>query len=254
LGVLAIVGRGLPPRFRALLLALAVIDDLIAILIIAVFFTAHLAIVPLLVAVPVVAAFGWLSRPTLVGKHKWLTAVLVALGLVAWGLVYNSGVHPTVAGVALGLVMADPSAGRSRHALEPWSNVVILPLFALVAALVPVPTSSVTELSPAFWAVLVALPLGKLVGVSAGALVASRLVRESPGARMPVGDVIAVAGLAGIGFTVSLLMNDLAFATSPELADQVTLSVLLASVIAALVGGALTSARGRHYLRASRQA
>jgi len=253
LGVLAIVGRGLPPRFRALLLALAVIDDLIAILIIAIFFTAHLAVIPLLIAVPVVAAFAWLSRPAMVGKHRWLIVILVLLALVTWVLVYRSGVHPTVAGVALGLVMADPSAGRSRHALEPWSNVLVLPLFALVAALVPVPTASVAELSPAFWAVLVALPLGKLVGVSAGAFLASRLTRETPEARMPLGDVVAVAGLAGIGFTVSLLMNDLAFAETPDVSNQVTLAVVLASLVAAVIGGVLTSVRGRHYLRVAAQ-
>ena len=251
LGVLAIVGRGLPPRFRALLLALAVIDDLIAILIIAIFFTAHLAVIPLLLAVPVVAAFAWVSRPALVGKHTWLIPVLVVLGLVTWALVYKSGVHPTIAGVALGLVMADPAAGRTRHALEPWSNLLVLPLFALVASLVPVPTSSVADLSPAFWAVLIALPVGKLIGVTLGALVAANFTREPRETRMPVGDVIAVAGLAGIGFTVSLLMNDLAFAEHGDTANQITLAVLLASVVAALIGGTLTAQRSRRYRRTS---
>lgn len=251
LGVLAIVGRGLPPRFRALLLALAVIDDLIAILIIAIFFTAHLAVIPLLLAIPVVAAFAWLSRPALIGRHKWLIAVLVLLGLVTWVLVYQSGVHPTIAGVALGLVMADPAAGRTRHAVEPWSNLLVLPLFALVAALVPVPTSSVADLSPAFWAVLIALPVGKLIGVTLGALVAANFTREPRETQMPLGDVIAVAGLAGIGFTVSLLMNDLAFAAHEDIANQITLAVLLASVIAALIGGSLTAQRSRHYRRTS---
>lgn len=240
LGVLAIVGKSLPAKFRALLLALAVIDDLIAILIIAAFFTKDLQPLPLLLAVPVVLLFGWLSHRR--KRTRWLVPALVLLGVLAWALVYLSGIHPTIAGVALGLVMADAAARRTRHAIEPWSNAIILPLFALVAALVPIPTAKLTELSPAFWAVIVALPVGKLVGITAGALIAMSL---SKAGRMPVGDVIAVAGLGGIGFTVSLLMNELAF--EGAVADEVTLAVLIASVIAAIVGGTLTAVRNRHY-------
>lgn len=248
LGVLAIVGKGLPPRFRALLLALAVIDDLIAILIIAAFFTSGLAPIPLLVAIAVVALFGWLSRRA--ARSRWIVGALIMLGIAAWVLVYLSGIHPTIAGVALGLVMADGPATRTRHAIEPWSNAVILPLFALVAALVPIPSASVGELSPAFWAVIVALPVGKLLGITAGALIAGAVAGRTGGPRMPVGDLIAIAGLGGIGFTVSLLMNELAFETQPDVANEVTLAVLLASVAAAVIGGGLTAFRSRSYRRA----
>lgn len=249
LGVLAIVGKSLPPTFRALLLALAVIDDLIAIIIIAAFFTKDLLPLPLLVAIPVILLFGWLSYRT-ARRRRLLLAALILLGLVAWWLVYLSGIHPTIAGVALGLVMADGVAARTRHAIEPWSNVVILPLFALVAALVPIPTASVSELSPAFWGVLVALPVGKAVGITAGALIAMSLAGRGKGTpRMPLGDVIAVAGLGGIGFTVSLLMNELAFEAQPAVANEVTLAVLLASVIAAIIGGTLAYLRNRAYAR-----
>lgn len=251
LGVLAIVGKSLPATFRALLLAIAVIDDLIAIIIIAAFFTTDLRPLPLLIAIPVVLLFGWLSYRT--GRHRrLLTAALVTLGITAWWLVYLSGIHPTIAGVALGLVMAGGLAGRTRHAIEPWSNVVILPLFALVAALVPIPTASIAELSPAFWGVLIALPVGKMIGITAGAVIAMWLVgrgRSTP--RLPLGDVIAVAGLGGIGFTVSLLMNELAFENDVAIANEVTLAVLVASVIAAIVGGILTSLRSRAYARQS---
>ena len=247
LGVLAIVGRGLPPKFRALLLALAVIDDLIAIIIIAAFFTTSLAPLPLLLAVPVVLLFGWLSYRAARRARWWL---IVALGLIAWYLVYLSGVHPTIAGVALGLVMADGSARRTRHAIEPWSNVVILPLFALVAALVPLPQAELSELSPAFWAVIIALPVGKIIGITAGALIAMGLAgRSGTSSRLPLGDIVAIAGLGGIGFTVSLLMNELAFEAHPEVADEVTLAVLIASTIAAIVGGTMAAIRGRHYRR-----
>lgn len=237
LGVLAIVGRNLPPRFRALLLALAVIDDLIAIIIIAAFFTKDLQPLPLLIAVPVILLFGLASHRM---RGPLLIPVLLVLGVAAWWLVFQSGIHPTIAGVALGLIMADAPATRTRHALEPWSNLLVLPLFALVAALVPLPSAGIGSLSPAFWAIIVALPIGKLVGITAGALIAR--------ASLPLPDILALAGLGGIGFTVSLLMNELAFGEG-KVADEVTLAVLLASLIAAVIGGTLAAVRSRHYAR-----
>lgn len=246
LGVLAIVGRGLPPTFRALLLAIAVIDDLIAILIIAIFFTDDLQPIPLLVAVPVVLFFGWLSYRVRGRQRGWVIAALIVLGLTAWVLVLHSGIHPTIAGVALGLIMSGGVAGRTRHAIEPWSNVIILPLFAIVAALVPIPTANLSALSPAFWGVLVALPVGKIVGITAGAVIAATLAdRRTRTGQLPIPDVIAVAALGGIGFTVSLLMNELAFEPQPEVADEVTLAVIAGSVISAIIGGVLTALRAR---------
>ncbi|MES2094736.1 MAG: Na+/H+ antiporter NhaA [Actinomycetota bacterium] len=244
LGALALVGRSLPARIRALLLALAVIDDLIAILIIAFFFTSDLRPLPLLAAVPVILVFGWLSRRV---RSAPIVATLIVLGMAAWVLVYLSGIHATIAGVALGLIMAGRSAGRTRHALEPWSNGIILPVFAFVAALVVLPSVGIGELSPVFWAIIVALPIGKLVGITGGALVANRLVSRRQ--RIPLGDVLAVAGLGGIGFTVSLLMNELAYAKQEEVAVEGTLAVLVASVLAAVVGVILTAIRARHYRR-----
>jgi NhaA family Na+:H+ antiporter len=242
LGALALVGRALPSRIRALLLALAVIDDLIAILIIAFFFTDDLLPLPLIAAVPVILVFGWLSRRV---RSAPIVAILIVLGIAAWVLVYLSGIHATIAGVALGLVMAGTSAARTRHALEPWSNGIILPVFAFVASLVVLPTVGIGELSPVFWAILVALPIGKLVGITAGALVANRLA--SARHRVPFGDITAVAGLGGIGFTVSLLMNELAYAKQPDVVVEGTLAVLIASVFAAVLGVILTAIRARHY-------
>jgi NhaA family Na+:H+ antiporter len=246
LGVLAIAGRRLPARIRALLLALAVLDDLIAIIIIAAFFTTALQPLPLLLAVPVVGAFGLLSSRA---RGRWLIPVLIAVGILTWVLVLLSGIHPTIAGVALGLALSSRVAGRVRLAVEPWSNVIVLPLFALVAALVPVPTGPPSDLSPAFWAVLVALPVGKVVGITLAGLVAIRLLSRD---RMPVGDLLVVAVLGGIGFTVSLLMNELAFHDQPGVQDEVTLAVLLGSVVAALAGGTLAALRGARYARLSR--
>jgi NhaA family Na+:H+ antiporter len=251
LGVLALAGRGLPSRVRALLLALAVIDDLIAILLIALFFTKGFAPLPLLAAIPVLAAFAFLSSRvrTRRGSRRrapFLTAVLIVLGVGVWVLVHLSGIHATIAGVALGLVMAPTAAGRTRHALEPWSNAVILPLFAFTASLVAIPAVGLAGLSPVFWAILIALPVGKLIGILLGALAATRLLpRADRAAAAPLGDVLVVASLGGIGFTVSLLMNDLAYGGRAAITSQGTLAVLAGSLIAAIIGATITSARAR---------
>jgi NhaA family Na+:H+ antiporter len=253
LGVLALAGRGLPPRIRALLLGVAVIDDLIAILIIAVFFTTELQPVPMLLAVPLVFAFGWLSRRVRRRGSAPLIVLLVVIAIAVWLLVHLSGIHATVAGVALGLSMGNHSAGVARHTLEPWSNGIILPLFAFVAALVTLPGVGLDGLSPVFWAILVALPVGKLIGITGGALIARQLApRSTRGANLPMGDILMVAALGGVGFTVSLLMNELAFRRVPELAVEGTLAVLSASLIASILGVGFTVARSRHYRRTVR--
>lgn len=252
LGLLAILGRGLPSRIRALLLALAVIDDLIAILLIAFFFTRDLSPLPLIAAVPCVLLFGWLSyrvRRTR-SRRGIIIAAMIVLGIATWVLVYQSGIHATIAGVALGLIMAGDPAGATRHAIEPWSNGIILPLFAFTASLVLIPSVGVSGLSSVFWGILVALPVGKLIGISAGAAVASRLLPKGERrAALPPADVLVVAGLGGIGFTVSLLMNELAYRDAPEIASEGTLAVLAGSLVAILAGGAITSLRARHVRR-----
>ena len=246
LGVLALVGRGLPSRVRALLLALAVIDDLIAILLIAIFFTKSLHLVPLLIAVPVVALFGFLSSRLRGRAAPWIVAALIVLGIIAWVLVHLSGIHSTIAGVALGLAMASAPASRTRTALEPWSNGIILPLFAFSSSLVLIPAVGASELSPVFWGIAVALPLGKLLGISAGAWIASRFIPKTERrAAVPLGDVIVVATLGGIGFTVSLLMNELAFPGQATVAAEGTLAVLCGSVAAAIIGAIVTAVRAR---------
>lgn len=247
LGVLAVVGRGLPRRVRALLLALAVIDDLIAIVIIGMFFTTDLQPLPLLVAACTVLLFGWLGyRPRGFRRGVIVVPTLIILGLASWLLVALSGVHPTIAGVALGLILAPKAAAKVRRILEPVSNVVVLPLFAFVAALVVMPSVGVAGLSPAFWAILIALPIGKLVGITAGGMLASRLaVRRQD--QVPFLDLLVVAALGGIGFTVSLLMNELAFGDRPELAVEGTLAVLSASSIAAILGTVIAATRAAHY-------
>jgi len=239
LGVLALVGRGLPSRVRALLLALAVIDDLIAIVIIAFFFTDDLNPLALIAAVPVILLFGWLSYRA---NGPARIAAMVALALIAWWLVALSGIHPTIAGVSLGLILASRVGTKTRHAIEPWSNAIILPLFAFVATLVVIPDAG--GLGIVFWAIVIALPVGKIVGITGGALIANAL---NPGDKTPIGDLLTIAALGGVGFTVSLLMNELAFEGNPSAITDGTLGVLVGSVIAVVVGGTFAAARSRWY-------
>ncbi len=245
LGVLALVGRALPPRVRALLLALAVIDDLIAILIIAFVFPGELRPLALLAAVPLVLLFGWLSYRLRGRRLLGVAMVLLAIG--TWVLVAISGVHPTIAGVALGLIYSSVAGEKVRYAIEPWSNTIVLPLFAFVATLVVIPDLSATPLGPVFWAILLALPVGKIIGILGGALIAGALDRREGSYRVPVGDLLVVAALGGIGFTVSLLMNELAFADDGAISTEGTLGVLAASLVAAAVGGTIGALRSRWY-------
>jgi len=257
LGVLAVFGTWIPTRVRVFLLALAVLDDLIAILIIAFFFTSDADLASLGFASMAIALFGAVSQ-LMKPRSAWILArrpqwpvnvVLVALAVLSWYFVYRSGVHATIAGVALGLVMARRPGGRAAHALEPWSNGVILPLFALTAAMVPVPHVSPSALDPAFWGILVGLPAGKLIGIIVAGGLGSRVARPRSGTPLTLGDLVAVGALGGIGFTVSLLMNELAFAGLPGVADQGTLAVLLGSGAAIVLSGVFVSLRSRQYRR-----
>lgn len=257
LGVLAVFGTWIPTRVRVFLLALAVLDDLIAILIIAFFFTTDADLAALGFAGIAIALFGAVSRVMkprsnwiLSRRSQWpINLVLISLGVVAWYFVYQSGVHATIAGVALGLVMARRPGGRAVHALEPWSNGIILPLFAFTAAMVPVPQVSPSELSPAFWGILIALPVGKIIGITLAGGLGGVIARRSSGTPVTFGDMVAVGALGGIGFTVSLLMNELAFAGLPEIADEGTLAVLLGSGVAIVLSGVFVSIRSRQYRR-----
>lgn len=255
LGVLAVFGRWIPTRVRVFLLALAVLDDLIAILIIAFFFTTDADLASLGLAGGAIAAFGAVSR-IMKPRSAWILSrraqwpiilILVALGVLAWYFVYRSGVHATIAGVALGLAMARRPGGRAAHSLEPYSNAIILPLFAFSAAMVAIPQVRPSELDPAFWGIVVGLPVGKIIGImfagGLGALIAKR------GAHTPLtlSDLAIVGALGGIGFTVSLLMNELAFVGIPEVANEGTLAVLLGSGAAMVLSAVFVTLRSRQY-------
>jgi Na+:H+ antiporter, NhaA family len=248
LGVLAVFGRGLPSGIRVFLLALAILDDIVGIVLIAVLFATDLNLGMLLAGVLCAVAFAVVSRLS-VGRGGMVVVaiVLVLLALATWAFILSSGVHATIAGVLLGLGMSQQLAVRTLHALDPWIKGLVLPLFAFSAALVAIPAVEAGSLSPAFWGVLVALPVGKLVGISGSAWLGQRLVRG--GARMPFADLLAVGALGGIGFTVSLLLAALAFAGDPLVRDEAILGVLAGSAIALVLSGLLVSWRARHYRR-----
>jgi NhaA family Na+:H+ antiporter len=249
LGILAVFGKGLPTQLRIFLLALAVLDDLVAILIIAIFFTHQVSMVSLGLSVAAVVLFGLLSRYVKKGR-PWLMWGMTGVAIVAWYFMAESGVHPTIAGVALGTVMARRPAAATAHALIPLSNGVCLPLFAFSAALVAFPAVGVDRLSPAFWGILVGLPVGKFVGITVAGWLISLLARRRTASSLSLANIMTIGILGGIGFTVSLLMNELAFSRTPGVAGEGTLAVLLGSGISIVAAAVVVAARARHYRRA----
>ena len=249
LGLIALVGRGLPGRIRVFLLALAVLDDLIAILIIAVFFSSSIDLLALGMAVVAIYLFRFIGCQGRIKNTGIRIALLVIVAIFAWYFTVLSGVHATIAGVALGLVLNPRLAQQAAHALQPVTNAVILPLFAFASALVLIPAVSPTELSPAFWGIAVGLPVGKIIGIMiAGSIVALIAKRGEATETLIRGwDLLTVAAVAGIGFTVSLLMNELAFEGNDAIRDEGVLAVLVGSAVAIAVGGSLVSWRSRHY-------
>jgi len=253
LGVLAVFGKGLPPAIRVFLLALAILDDIVGILFIAVLFTTDLDLVALVIAAVLVVVFGILSR-MLGGRHSTLVAVLLVLVAIAtWVFVLRSGVHATIAGVALGLAMRQQPALRVRHVLEPWVNGLVLPVFALSAAMVVIPAVGFAELQPVFWAILIGLPVGKLIGIAGAGWLAQRVMRVPADHRLHLADLLAAGALGGIGFTVSLLLSELAFAGQPTLRDEAVLGVLAGSAVSLVLAGVLVSLRARHHRRVARE-
>jgi NhaA family Na+:H+ antiporter len=249
LGVLAVFGRGLPSSIRVFLLALAVLDDLIAIVIIAVVFAHGTDVTALGGAVVVLALFAALARLLRPGqrRHGWVVAAMVVVGAVEWWLVFHSGVHATIAGVALGLVLPRRPGHTLHERLEPVSNGVVLPVFAFVSAAVVVPAVGIGQLSPTFWAVVIALPVGKVIGITLFGTVAGRLFAHRSSSRLSFGSVVTVGVLGGIGFTVSLLMNELAFAGDADVVDEGVLAVLVGSGIAMVASAVVVSLRARAY-------
>ncbi|WP_456293835.1 Na+/H+ antiporter NhaA [Streptomyces goshikiensis] len=252
LAVLAVIGTSLPSALRAFLLTLAVVDDLFAIMIIAVFFTSEIDFLALGGALLGLVLFWFLLRK---GVHGWY--VYVPLALVIWGLMYNSGVHATIAGVAMGLMLRCSRKEGERqspgehieHLVRPFSAGIAVPLFALFSAGVSLSDKSIAQVftRPETLGVLLGLVIGKAVGIFGGTWLAARFTKAELNEDLAWPDVLAVASLAGIGFTVSLLIGELAFTDDATLTDEVKAAVLIGSLIAAIIASVLLKLRDRKY-------
>ncbi|GAA1942640.1 Na+/H+ antiporter NhaA [Amycolatopsis minnesotensis] len=257
LGVLALTASNLPSSARVFLLSLAVVDDLGAIIVIAVLFTASFDLVAAGVALLALALYAWLQHKRV--RSPWL---YVPLALITWVAVHSAGIHATIAGVALGLLTrVRPDEGeeeapalRLEHRLQPWSAAVAVPLFALFAAGIEINADSLTAVFTTALplAVLIGLVGGKIVGIVGASVLAVKLkVAERPrglGRR----DLAALGMLGGVGFTVSLLIADLAL--DGEASELAKAAVLLASAIASLVAAGLLLRRSKAHAKADADA
>lgn len=267
--VLALVGSHLPSPLRIFLLTLAVVDDLIAIAIIAVFYTYELNLFALAVAVLVIAVYGFLAQRYQQFFHlkpaaAWL--ILLPIGFIAWAFLHASGIHATIAGVALAFTIPvrpprrdSPTERREsglaevfEHRFRPLSTGIAVPVFAFFAAGVAVGgwdgiTRAATD--PVTIGVVSGLVLGKPIGI----LLATRLVTAATRARLDPAlkwvDIAGVGVLAGIGFTVSLLIAELSFGVDNPHNDDAKIAIMLASVIAATIASIILMVRNRHYRR-----
>ncbi|MFC6161438.1 Na+/H+ antiporter NhaA [Kribbella jiaozuonensis] len=252
LAVLAIVGSSLPSALRAFLLTLAVVDDFGAILVIAVFFSHGFHLLSLLAAVVLIALWYFLQR-----RRVRTPFLYIPIALATWWFMHESGIHATIAGVALGLVtrvVADPGeehapAERIEHRLRPWSAGVAVPVFALFAAGVTLSGTAVRQMltDPVAIGVVAGLLVGKSVGVFGGSWLTARFTRAELNSDLAWRDVAAVSVLAGIGFTVALLIAQLAFGSDAAQVERAKAAVLVASVLAALIAALLLARRNRAY-------
>lgn len=270
LGVLALLGPRCPDQLRVFLLALAIVDDIGAVLAIALFYTDEVDLLALLVAVALLAvllALRWV--------RFWRTPFYAVVGILCWVAVLRSGVHPSVVGVALGLLvnayaprrtemveavrigknfLLDPTPERARtaravavaavspnerlqQAIQPWSSYVIVPLFVLANAGVVLSseTLSAAATSMLTWGIVLGLVVGKPIGVAAATWIALRTGLGRVPDTLHWGQLMGGAALSGIGFTVALFVTELAL-TDELLVAEAKIGILTGSVLAALSG------------------
>jgi Na+:H+ antiporter, NhaA family len=269
IAILALLGSSLPTALRTFLLTLAIVDDLIAITIIAVFYTSDLRLWMLALALVPMAAFWWLAnrREAWFKKHYWTAWVLLLpLALLTWVLFLNSGVHATIAGVVLAFLV--PTRGISEygkqhslshtleHRLRPFSSAVAVPVFAFFSAGVAV--GGITGLLEAWQStvalgIIAGLVLGKIVGIVGVSFLLTKFTRATLDPTLKWVDMIGMAAVAGIGFTVSLLVSELSFTSGDPMYDWAKVGVLTASLLAAVVGALILIPRNRMYARQDRE-
>jgi NhaA family Na+:H+ antiporter len=254
LAVLALVGAALPSALRTFLLTLAVVDDLLAITIIAVFYTAELHVLPLALAALPLALFAVLVQRRV--RSAWL---LLPLAVATWVLVHESGVHATVAGVLLGFAVpvvrasSGPGPGLAEHLehrFRPLSAGIAVPVFAFFASGVSLADAGglgASLVEPITAGIVAALVVGKTVGVFGATWLVQRFTRAQLAPELGWWDVLGLSLLGGIGFTVSLLIGELAFGVGSDQFDLVKIGVLVGSGTAALLAAVILRIRNRHY-------
>jgi NhaA family Na+:H+ antiporter len=252
LAVLAVVGRNLPAQLRAFLLTLAVVDDLGAITVIALFYSDKTQVGWLALAIGLLALYAYLQHRRV--RSPW---IYIPLALTTWAVMHESGIHATVAGVALGLltrVRPDPGedaspAERLEHAVRPWSAAIAVPIFAFFSAGVTVVGTDLAAVvrDPAAQGIVLGLVVGKFIGVFFTTYLVVRFTRARLSSALAWSDIAGVAAVAGVGFTVSLLIAELAFDTDATQLAHAKLGILSASVIAALLASVLLLRRNRVY-------
>lgn len=271
--VLAIIGSHLPSPLRIFLLTLAVVDDLIAILIIAIFYTDEIEIVPLLLFLIPVAIYAFLAQKYrhFFGTNKWASwLILLPLGFVAWAFLHASGIHATIAGVVLGFTVPVIISRQGRekgakhglaedleHHLRPISSGFAVPVFAFFSAGVAIGgaegfMSALTD------TVTIGVVAGLVFGKPIGILITTWLMSKFTNAELDKSikwiDLIGVGLLAGIGFTVSLLVAELSFGLESPHNDHAKVAILSASLLAAILAAILLGSRNRHYKRVEAEA
>ncbi|MFI5506980.1 Na+/H+ antiporter NhaA [Mycobacterium sp. NPDC051804] len=249
--VLAVLSTHLPSALRTFLLTLAVVDDLLAITVIAFFYTDHLSLWALALALVPGGLFALAVQQGV--RHWW---VLVPLAVATWALVHSSGVHATVAGVLLGFTV--PVLGRHasaedfEHRMRPVSAGVAVPVFAFFAAGVTVGGWSgfgAAVAHPVTFGVIAGLVIGKPLGVLGTSFLLAKFTRANLDDDLAWRDVFGVSLLAGIGFTVSLLIGELAFGYGTPAGDDVKIGVLVGSVVAGALASAVLLSRNAAYRR-----
>lgn len=281
IGVLALFGPRCPDQLRLFLLTLAVVDDLGAITVMAVAYTSHASWVALGIAVVLVGVLGWLRW-----MREWRLWPYVVVGLALWAAVHASGVHATLAGVALGLLVpafparaddvaavpayarrlalettaeqqhltelaaraAVPASDRLQRVLHPWSAFVVVPVFGLANAGVHVDgaTLRAAATSPLTVGIAVALVAGNAVGIFGAASIALRTGLGQLPGRVRYSHLLGGAMLAGIGFTIALFVTALAF-DDPVLRDQAKIGILAGSLVAAVLGSVVLRWMGERW-------
>ncbi|MCI7552087.1 MAG: Na+/H+ antiporter NhaA [Actinomycetaceae bacterium] len=267
--VLALIGSHLPSPLRLFLLTLAVVDDLIAICIIAIFYTdeIHLTALALFFIPTMIYAILVQKFPGFFATHRWAPwLILLPLGIIAWAFLHEAGIHATIAGVVLGFTVpvrkktsaptpegvADDAglATVFEHSYRPLSSGVAVPIFAFFSAGVALGgwsgfTSSLV--SPVALGVILGLVFGKPIGISLSTFLLTKFTRASLDDAVKWIDLIGVGFLAGIGFTVSLLVGELSFGLGSEFNDEAKVGIIAASVVAAAASSLIILPRNKMY-------